>query len=74
MPRIGVFSGKEICSILAKCGFVHVRSKGSHAILQHTDEEGRTRSVPVPLHSEIKKGTLRSIIRQSGLDAGMFMK
>jgi predicted RNA binding protein YcfA (HicA-like mRNA interferase family) len=28
----------------------------------------------VPLHDEVKKGTLKSIIRQSGLDPALFMK
>lgn len=31
-----------------------------------------TTTVPVPNHSEIKCGTLRSIIRQSGIDKAEF--
>ena len=30
-------------------------------------KEGSTVTVPVPLHSELRPGTLLSIIRQSGL-------
>ncbi len=59
-------SGKEVCMILAKYGFVNVRQKGSHVIMQKTTEES-TITVPVPMHKEIKIGTLHSIIRQSGL-------
>jgi len=33
---------------------------------------GRTVTVPVPLHSELKTGTLMSIIRQSGLPRSLF--
>jgi len=28
--------------------------------------------VPVPMHDELKRGTLRSIIRQSGIDRTEF--
>jgi predicted RNA binding protein YcfA (HicA-like mRNA interferase family) len=33
---------------------------------------GRTRTVPVPDHPELRIGTLRSIIRQSGLPRALF--
>jgi predicted RNA binding protein YcfA (HicA-like mRNA interferase family) len=33
---------------------------------------GQTTTVPVPLHPEIRIGTLQSIIRQSGLDKSEF--
>lgn len=74
MPKLGVFSGKEVCQLLAGAGFHHVRTKGSHAMMQITDAEGHVRTVPVPLHDPVKKGTLKSIIRQSGLDQALFMK
>jgi predicted RNA binding protein YcfA (HicA-like mRNA interferase family) len=31
-----------------------------------------TRTVPVPLHSQLKIGTLSSIIRQAGLSRSLF--
>lgn len=74
MPRPGVFSGREVCSILGQAGFVHVRTRGSHAVMQHVDADGSTRTVPVPLHASVKKGTLKSIIRQSGLDEALFKR
>lgn len=43
---------------------MQVRQKGSHIIMQKA-EKGQTITVPVPNHSEIKIGTLQSIIRQS---------
>ncbi len=42
--------------------------------MQSVDVEGISRTVPVPLHGTVKKGTLKSIIRQSGLDQVLFMK
>ena len=74
MPKLGVFSGKEVCSILSSSGFVNVRTRGSHAVMQGMDANGLSRTVPVPLHSTVKVGTLKSIIRQSGLDQSLFMR
>jgi len=74
MPRLGVFSGREMCAILGQAGFIHVRTRGSHAVMQHVEADGATRTVPVPLHASVKKGTLKSIIRQSGLDDALFKK
>ena len=59
-------SGKDICLILSKHGFINVRQKGSHVIMQKIKDD-TTITVPVPLHKDIKIGTLHSIIRQSGL-------
>jgi predicted RNA binding protein YcfA (HicA-like mRNA interferase family) len=59
-------SGREVCAILAKHGFAQVRQKGSHAIMQKATENS-TVTVPVPIHSEVKIGTLMSVIRQSGI-------
>jgi predicted RNA binding protein YcfA (HicA-like mRNA interferase family) len=71
MPRLGVFSGDELCRLLETSGFRRVRQRGSHVVMQKAD--GRmTTTVPVPLHREICAGTLRSIIRQSGLSKSLF--
>ena len=39
MPKLGVFSGEEICRILETEGFLRVRQKGSHTILQKRTEQ-----------------------------------
>lgn len=64
-------SGRDVCGILAAHGFARVRQTGSLAIMQSKHGSG-TISVPVPMHDEIPTGTLASIIRQSGLDRGLF--
>jgi predicted RNA binding protein YcfA (HicA-like mRNA interferase family) len=71
LGRLGVFSGKEICKILEIHGFVKVRQKGSHIIMQKRDRDS-TVTVPVPNHSSVKIGTLKSIIRQSQLAPTIF--
>lgn len=40
--------------------------------MQRRLEEGGTITVPVPLHREVRRGTLRSIVRQSGLPRAVF--
>ena len=71
MVKLRVLSGKEICSILSANGFEEIRQRGSHIIMQKKIE-GSTITVPVPDHKELKKGTLLSIIRQSGVDRKIF--
>lgn len=52
-------------------GFVEIRQKGSHIIMQKRIEN-TTITVPIPNHSEIKIGTLQYIIRQSKLSKEIF--
>jgi predicted RNA binding protein YcfA (HicA-like mRNA interferase family) len=69
--RLRVLSGREACEILAEHGFNEIRQRGSHIIMQRTDDDGTT-TVPIPNHAELRAGTLRSIIRQSGLPRAAF--
>jgi predicted RNA binding protein YcfA (HicA-like mRNA interferase family) len=66
-----VLSGKEVCQILERHGFGQVRQRGSHIIMQKRLANS-TITVPVPNHKELRIGTLRSIIRQSGIDKSEF--
>jgi predicted RNA binding protein YcfA (HicA-like mRNA interferase family) len=66
-----VLSGADVCAILASRGFAAVRQRGSHVVMQKATKES-TISVPVPLHRELRTGTLLSIIRQSGVSRGVF--
>jgi len=34
MPKLRVFSGAELCDLLAKQGFERVRQRGSHVIMR----------------------------------------
>ena len=71
MAKLRVLSGREVCRILGKHGFVEVRRRGSHVVMQRRTEAG-TVTVPIPDHPELKVGTLLSIIRQSGLPRSEF--
>ncbi|MBG1264634.1 type II toxin-antitoxin system HicA family toxin [Nostoc commune] len=71
MGKLRVLSGEEVCQILEMYGFVQVRQRGSHIIMQQQTENS-TITVPVPNYDELRVGTLRSIIRQSGLPRALF--
>ena len=71
MGRLRVFSGKELCRLLTQHGFQQVRQRGSHVVMQKRAAI-TTVTVPVPMHDEIRIGTLQSIIRQSGLVRTLF--
>ena len=71
MGKLRTFSGREVCRILSEHGFAEVRSRGSHVVMQQRTEDS-TVTVPVPIHDELKTGTLRSIIRQSSLPRSLF--
>ena len=73
MPKLGVFSGKEVCRILKAEGFAQVRQRGSHVIMQRKLASVTT-SIPVPNHRTLRIGTLLAIIRQSGLSKEKFIR
>ena len=58
MAKLPVISGKELIKILERDGFQIVRQKGSHVSLY----KGDFRTV-VPLHNDLSKGTLFSILK-----------
>ena len=73
MGRLRALSGRDVCKILETEGFSEVRQRGSHIVMQKRAADTTT-TIPVPDHSELKTGTLLSIIRQSGLPRSLFEK
>ena len=71
MAKLKILSGRDVCQILLNHGFVEVRRRGSHIVMQKKLPDGTT-TVPIPDHAELRIGTLQSIIRQSGLSRGEF--
>ena len=66
MNRVPVISGREIVKILSKIGFIIVGRKGSHVRMKR--QRGKdVLIVIVPMHRELAKGTLRSVLRQANL-------
>jgi predicted RNA binding protein YcfA (HicA-like mRNA interferase family) len=71
LGKLRVLSGLQVCRILEANGFVFVRQRGSHMIMQFVDASVEL-TVPVPNHDELRIGTLTSIIRQSRLPRELF--
>lgn len=67
MPRL--LGSAQIVAILSAHAFVFVSQRGSH--LKYRDPSGRVVIVPAG-RREIPRGTLASIIRQSGLAKNLF--
>ena len=61
-----LISGIEVIKRLKRTGFVATRQKGSHVRLEKSVSDS-TIKITVPLHSELKKGTLNRIIKDAGL-------
>jgi len=73
MPKLPILSGKDMIKVLERIGFTHIRTRGSHAILKKQTTQG-SKTIPVPLHKEIAKGTLKSIMNQADLTLEDLMK
>ena len=63
--RLPVVSGAQLVKALTRVGWVSVRQRGSHVRLKHPN---RAVSLVVPLHRELKRGTLAGILRDAGVD------
>ena len=70
MTKLPHISGREIRA-LERAGFYHRRTKGDHVFMQHDNPYA---AVSVPLHREIKPGTLRTIIRDARLSVEEFVE
>jgi predicted RNA binding protein YcfA (HicA-like mRNA interferase family) len=69
MPPLRKLSGQELIKILCnKLGFKAVRQSGSHVILIKETSKGKTGTV-IPVHGELKLGTILGILRKAGLKA-----
>ena len=68
MPKLPRISGGERVAVLQRLGFVQVRQRGSHVLMRRG-----AKGCPVPLHRELKVGTLAGILRQAGIDADEFV-
>ena len=70
--RLPALSFREVIRALERLGFRIDHVTGSHHRLKHVQDPRRT--TVVPRHSgDIKRGVLRSIIRQAGITVDDFL-
>jgi len=65
MPKLPIFTPKQLIQKLKRLGFTNDHQTGSHIIMYH--KQTKKRAV-IPYHLKtIPKGTLLSLLRESGL-------
>jgi predicted RNA binding protein YcfA (HicA-like mRNA interferase family) len=69
--KLPSISGRQCVNVLTGAGFTIVRQKGSHIIMRKNDP---FHQLVAPDHKEPDRGTLRAIIRQSGISQEEFIQ
>jgi len=74
MSKLPRLSGEEVVKVLTKkFGFEVSRQRGSHVVLvKYVD--GRKIGTVVPLHKELKAGTLMGVLRLAQISKDDFIK
>ena len=67
MPKLPRVSGAEAVRALERLGFAKIRQSGSHVIMRRA-----SKGCVVPLHAELKVGTLAGVLRQAEISPEAF--
>ncbi|MFH1148873.1 MAG: type II toxin-antitoxin system HicA family toxin [Actinomycetota bacterium] len=70
MPPVPVLGPGEVVKAFERLGWEVTRRRGSHIILTKV---GHRATLSIPNHPEIARGTLRSLIRYSGVSLEEFL-
>lgn len=57
-------TGKQIFKLAKKKGWKHVRTNGSHHIME---KDGRIETIPIHANKDLSKGLERSLLKSLGL-------
>lgn len=68
MPKLPRVSGAAIVRALERLGFEKLRQSGSHVIMRRG-----AKGCVVPMHGEVKTGTLAGVLRQADVSAEEFI-
>ena len=68
MPKLPRVSGAEALKALQKLGFEKVRQAGSHVVARRG-----AKGCVIPMHAELKIGTLAGLLRQAEVSHEEFM-
>ena len=69
MPKLPRVSGVAVVRALERLGFERIRQSGSHVIMSRGPK-----GCVVPLHSEVKVGTLAGLLRQADVSVEEFIE
>ena len=68
MPKLPHISGNTVVRTLERLGFEKLRQSGSHVIMRRG-----SKGCVVPMHSEVKIGTLAGVLRQADISPDEFI-
>ena len=68
MPKLPRISGAEAIRALQRLGFERLRQSGSHVVMRRA-----TKGCVVPLHADLKVGTLAGLLRQADISIEAFL-
>ncbi len=71
--KLPPISGRGLIKILNKVDFVVIRQKGSHVRLEKITLE-EVIKITVPMHNQLKRGTLNQIIKDCKISEEDFLK
>jgi predicted RNA binding protein YcfA (HicA-like mRNA interferase family) len=69
MPKLPRISGSDALKALQKLGFEKIRQSGSHVIARRG-----SKGCVIPMHSELKVGTLAGLLRQADVSVEEFLQ
>jgi predicted RNA binding protein YcfA (HicA-like mRNA interferase family) len=72
MAKLPSIAGKDVVAAFSRLGFYEIRVESSHHVLK---KPGHRYALSVPVHQNkpVKKGTLRSLIRDAGVTVEEFL-
>ena len=69
MPKLPHVSGADVQRARERLGFQKVRQSGSHVVMKR-----ESKGCVVPMHNEVKVGTLAGILRQTEIAPEEFIR
>lgn len=71
MPNVPVLKPRQVVKAFERLGWEVSRQRGSHIIMT---KAGHIATLSVPNHSEVARGTLRSLIAKAGITIEEFLE
>lgn len=73
MSRLGSYTGEQVVRAFQRAGWKITRQRSSHVILEKEGHEA-TLSVPVHKGKNVKRGTLRDLIKDAKMNVDGFIR
>ena len=73
MSRLGSYTGEQVVRAFQRAGWKITRQRSSHVILEKEGDEA-TLSVPVHKGKNVKRGTLRNLIKDARMSVDEFLE